>query len=47
MRLVPFTVAVPDEERHRGLKKKIQQKELPGVFTGCWRIAWHGKNRVA
>jgi putative DNA primase/helicase len=42
MRLVPFTVTVPTEERDRGLKKKIQQTELPGVFywllAGC--LAW-------
>ena len=42
MRLVPFTVTVPLEDRDRGLKKKIQQKELPGVLNwllaGC--LAW-------
>ena len=42
MRLVPFTVTVPEGERDRGLKKKIQQKDLPGVLNwllaGC--LAW-------
>jgi putative DNA primase/helicase len=42
MRLVPFTVKVPKVDRDRGLKKKIERKELPGVLNwllaGC--LAW-------
>lgn len=42
LRLVPFTIRIPDEEQDKQLKFKIRDHELPGVLSwlvdGC--LAW-------